>query len=182
MSTNNSKKTRKQEMLKGLKSEDLSTLVKTLEKVEKNGDADLISPIIQLGSKRQEEEVQTIIRRILFGIKISAAHPIMLQELKTMESNPFRRVLLSSIWEAGINGLEELDTIVRIAIEGDLYEAIECLTIIEESEGTLNEEKILDSLLLLEAFKSSNEKVDPSKEVIMSSIYDKVSDMNKGIL
>lgn len=170
------------ELINGLEKEDASIVLKTLEEIEKNGNEALISPIIQAGIKWHDKEIQDVIQRILYGIKISAAHPIMLEELKNMEPNPFRKVLISAIWEAEINCLDDLDTFVRIAIEGDMYEAIECLTVIEEANGALNEEKILDSLLLLNEYYSdpSNKKND--KNPFVQSIMDKVSDLNKGLI
>jgi hypothetical protein len=180
MSTAKSKNTRNEEFKKGLEKEDVQSLVKTLEKIEQKGNAEMIIPIIQLGIKRQEREIQDVITRILFGIKISAAHPIILEQLKDMPSTPFRRVLVSAVWESEINGLDYLDTFVKIALEGDLYEAIECLTVIEESEGELNEEKILDSMLLLKDYMSNPDNASNEKAVIIESIASKVSDMNKG--
>jgi AAA15 family ATPase/GTPase len=105
----------------------------------------------------------------------------MLKALEEMDDNPFRQILLASIWNANINGLDHLDTFVRIAIEGNYFEALECLTVIEESEGELNEEKILDSLLLLKAYMADEKAKDEAKFFIIEDIMQKVSDLNLGI-
>ena len=105
-----------------------------------------------------------------------------MEELISMPPHPFRRVLLSTIWEAKINALDHIDKLVKIAIDGDLYEAIEVFTILEESEGELNEEKILESLLILKELESSNTALDPAKDAFIQSIKDKLEQWNKGLL
>ena len=99
-----------------------------------------------------------------------------------MEANPFRRIVIASVWNANINGLSHLDTFVRIAIEGDFYEAVECLTVIEESEGELIEEKILDSLLLLKAYMVDAKNENDPKKTIMDSILARINILNQGHL
>jgi hypothetical protein len=94
---------------------------------------------------------------------------------------PFRKVLLSTLWEAKIDALDHVDVLVKVAIDGDLYEAIEVLTVLEESEGELNEEKILESLLLLKEFESKNLAIDPAKDEFIKSIKDKLELWNKGL-
>jgi len=182
MSNKKDKNSLTKEFIDGLENKDAAIVFKTLEKIENKGNADLIAPIIHAGIKWQERKIQDVIQRILFGIKISAAHPIMLEELKNMEANPFRKVLISAIWEAEINSLDDLDTFVRIAIEGDLYEAIECLTVIEEAVGALNEEKIMESLLLLKEYYSDPANKENDKNPFIQNIMDKVSDLNKGFI
>ncbi len=170
-----------QTLIKALESKDVSIVLKALEEIEKNGNSSLIRPMIDLGVREENKEIRDVLQRILFGIKISAAHPIMLDALVEMKANSFRQILLSMIWTANINGLDHLDTFVKIAIEGTLYEAIECLTVIEESEGELNEEKILESLLLLNEYRNKPGIKDDPKFSILESIFVKVSDLNKGI-
>ena len=168
-------------LIKDLESDDIKVILKALEEIGENGNSALIQPMIDLGVRRDEKEIRDALQTILFGIKISSAHPIMLDALVEMKANSFRQILLSMIWTANINGLDHLDTFVRIAIEGTLYEAIECLTVIEESEGELNEEKILESLLLLNEYMKKPGVENDAKFSIIESIFIKVSDLNKGI-
>ena len=174
-------KTSHNTLIKKLESNDSEALLKTLKEIEKKGSAALIVPLIKLGMRTDDKSVLDAIQNILFGIKISAAHPIMLNALEEMGANPFRQILLASIWNANINGLDHLDTFVRIAIEGNYFEAVECLTVIEESEGELNEEKILDSLLLLKAYMTNENVKNEAKFLIIEDIMQKVSNLNMGI-
>ena len=169
-------------LIEDLKSDDLNVMLKALEEIGENGNSALISPMIELGIRREDKEIRDALQTILFGIKISSAHPIMLDALAKMEANSFRQVLLSMIWTANINGLGYLDTFVKIAIEGTLYEAIECLTVIEESEGEVNEEKVLESLLLLNEYMKRPGVDQDDKYTLIESILDRVKNLNKSIL
>ena len=181
MSDNKTPSARNNQLIKDLQVEELNSLLKTLTEIQEKGNVDLIKPLIELGKSRDEKEIQDAIQKIFFSLKISAAHPVILEELKNIGAHPFRKLLLSTIWESNIDALPHLDTLVKIAIEGDLYEAIEVLTILEEGEGELVEEKILDSLLLLKEYEASNSEKEATKEVFITSISDKLNDWNKGL-
>lgn len=181
MSDKKEQKARTNKLIDGLLVDDMDIVLTTLETIQEKGNKDLIKPLIELGMRRDEKEIQDAIQRILFGLKISAAHPIILNELISMPPCPFRKILLSTLWEAKINALNHLDELVKIAIEGDLYEAVEVMTVLEESEGELNEEKILESLLLLKEFESRNQPIEPAKDAFIQSIKDKLELWNKGL-
>lgn len=181
MSDKKSPSARTSKLIKALQEEDVKSLLKTLTEIQEKGNVDLIKPLIELGKNRSEKEIQDAIQKILFSLKISAAHPIILEELSKMDACSFRKTLLSAVWESNIDALPYLDTFVKIALEGDLYEVIEVLTVLEESEGELIEEKVLDSLLLLKEYESANLQQDPTKEVFINSISDKINDWNKGL-
>lgn len=181
MSQEKGKETTLNKLIKELNNEDPEMVVKAIQTIQEKGNAKLIKPLIELGKKRSEKEIQDAIQKIFFSLKVSAAHPIILEELISMPPHPFRRVLLSTIWEAKINALNHVDVLVKIAIDGDLYETIEVFTILEESEGELNEEKILESLLILKELEASNTQLDPAKDAFIQSIKDKLDQWNKGL-
>lgn len=182
MSKNKELNSRTKELIKGLESTDPKTILKTLGKVENEGNEAMIIPLIEVGIKRGEIEIRDYVQKILFNLKISSAHSIILNELDSMEANPFRKELIAAVWNAEIDAMDHLDTFVRIAIEGSFYESIECLTVIEESNGELIEEKILDSLLLLNSYMNDAANENDEKRPIIKSILDKVSLFNKGIV
>jgi hypothetical protein len=181
MSDKKEQNSKTKKLIDGLEVDDMDIVLKTLETIQEKGNKDLIKPLIELGVRRKEKEIQDAIQKIFFSLKISAAHPIILKELSTMPPCPFRKVLLSTLWEAKIDALDHVDVLVKVAIDGDLYEAIEVLTVLEESEGELNEEKILESLLLLKEFESKNLAIDPAKDAFIKSIKDKLELWNKGL-
>jgi hypothetical protein len=168
--------------IEALKSEDKKTVLKALIKIENKGNESLIIPLINLGVNRDDEEIREVVQRILFNLKISSAHSMILDELDKMGANSFRKELIAAVWNAEIDGMDHLDTFVRIAVEGSFYESIECLTVIEESTGELVEEKILDSLLLLKNYMDDPAKKNDEKNPIIQSIFEKVSRFNSGIV
>jgi hypothetical protein len=167
--------------IEGLQNKDLNSVIKTIEEIQENGNVKLLKPLIELGIKSDERKIQDAIQKVLFSLKVSAAHPIIIEELFSMQPIPFRRVLLSTLWESNINAMDHLDKLVKIAIEGDLYEAIEVVTLLEESEDEVSEEKILDSLLLLKEHALNKSAVDNGKEVFIDSIAEKINEWNNAL-
>lgn len=165
------KELRFKELSKALLSDDPGELRSTIKKIEKEDDFRLIKPLIELGKRNRHINVKLEIGQLLYDLKLTKAHPIILKELKNMDANPFRSVLISTIWNANIAALDHLDLFVKIAIEGNFEEAIECLTVIEESEGVIIEEQVLESLLMLKEYilkedNSSDEKMPVIKDIL----------------
>lgn len=170
------------ELIKKLSEKDENKVLETLKIIQEKGNETVIKPLLELGLNRDEESIHEQLQEIFFNLKISSSHPIVLDELSKMSENPFRRIVIASVWNANINGLGHLDTFVKIAIEGDYYEALECLTVIEESEGELIEEKILDSMLILKEYMADEKNSKDVKYPIIDSILKRVNILNQGRL
>jgi len=167
------------ELNTALKSNDPGELRSTLKEIKNETDVRLIKPLIELGVKNQHINVQMEISDLLFDLKLTQGHSIILEELKNMEANPFRAVLIATIWNANINALDHLDLFVKLAIEGSFEEAIECLSVIEETEGEVVEEQVLDSLLMLKEYllNPKNDSID--KTPIIKDILIKVEEIER---
>ena len=170
------------ELEKALQEQEGESLIKSIKKLESEGQASLLPLLIKRASENEDEAVQKAIENILFSLKDSKSHPVLLEELKKMPAIEFRKTLLAAIWNSKIDALPILDDLIRIAIEGDYYEAIEVYTILDESEGEIIEERVLDALLLMNEYKNSPDyKNDPKKELI-DQIASKLDLLNQGII
>ena len=149
LSRKEGKDLRFKELSKALSSDDPGELRITLKEIEKVGDVRLIKPLIELGQRNRHINVQLEISQLLYDLKLTKGHSIILEELENMEPNPFRTVLIAAVWNANIAAFDHLDLFVKLAVEGSFEESIECLTVIEETEGVIVEEQVLESLLML---------------------------------
>lgn len=179
LSRKEGKDLRFKELSKALLSNDPSELRITLKEIEKKDDVRLIKPMIELGKRNRHINVQLEIRQLLYNLKLTKGHAIILDELKIMGPNPFRVVLISTIWNANIAALDHLDLLVNIAIEGSFEEAIECLTVIEETEGVIIEEQVLESLLMLKEYLQNDDNASLDKTPIIKDILTKVEQLER---
>jgi len=166
------------ELSKALKSKDTKNLSKTLKKIETEDDVRLLKPLIELGARNRDESIELQISKLLFDLKLTKGHSIIMEELENMGPNPFRAVLISTIWNANIQAMDHLDLIVKLAVEGNFMEAIECLTVIEETEGEIVEEQVLESLLMLKGYLQKDND-NSGKTHIIKDILAKVEEIER---
>ena len=84
----------------------------------------------------------------------------------TMNYLALRQAIQGQFMIMGSNDTE----FVEIEVDGNFMEALECLTIIENLEGTLEERHILESQLHLSDYVKDTDPKDPQKAQIMSEI------------
>lgn len=179
LSNKEEKDLRFKELSKALLSNDPGELRVTLKEIEKEDDVRLIKPLIDLGKRNRHINVQLEISQLLFDLKLTKGHSIILDELKSMDANPFRAVLLATVWNANIDALDHLDLFVKIAIEGSFEESIECLTVIEETEGVIVEEQVLESLLMLKEYLQNDDNNSLDKTPVIKDILTKVEEIER---
>ena len=179
LSRNEGKDLRFKELSKALLSNDPSELRITLKEIEKKDDVRLIKPLIELGKRNRHINVQLEIRQLLYNLKLSKGHSIILEELKVMDPNPFRTVLIATVWNANIDALDHLDLFVKLAVKGSFEEAIECLTVIEETEGVIVEEQVLESLIMLKEYLQNDDNNLLDKTPVIKDILTKVEQLER---
>ena len=85
---------RLKELSQALLSNDPGELRVTLKEIENEDDIRLIKPLIELGKRNRHINVQLEISQLLYDLKLTKGHSIILEELKNMDLNPFRSVLI----------------------------------------------------------------------------------------
>ena len=179
LSNKEEKDLRFKELSKALLTNDPGELRLTLKEIEKEDNVRLIKPLIELGKRNRHINVQLEISQLLFDLKLTKGHSVILDELKNMGPNPFRTVLIATVWNANIDALDHLDLFVKIAIEGSFEEAIECLTVIEETEGVIVEEQVLESLLMLKEYLQNDDNNSLDKTPVIKDILTKVEEIER---
>lgn len=117
-----------------LLSEDDAQVLTALTRIEQEGDARAIRPLLDALARSRSTGVQQRITSMLYQVKAGNAVEELLAALEEPALLDVRRTVLATFWNAGLDVREHLDRFVDIAIHGDAQECFECLTVIENQE------------------------------------------------
>lgn len=117
-----------------LLSDDDAAVLTALARVEEQGDARAIMPLLAALSRTRKPVVQQRIMSMLYQVKAVDAVPVLIGALDDASLLSVRHVVLAAFWNAGLDARDHLDRFIRIAIEGSAEECFECLTVIENQE------------------------------------------------
>jgi len=127
-------------------------VIKAVKALKMSGNETAIEPLIDLYCTSQNNAVQAEIVDLLNSIKSTKVPAVLIQCLNNDKYSVARQVMLSSIWNSNLDYTSYLLEIVEAAQKGGMMDAMECLTILENMEGTLSEEKIMDALLSMKSY------------------------------
>lgn len=117
-----------------LLSDDDAQVLTALARVEDQGDARAIRPLLTALARSRDAKVQQRITGMLYQIKVKDAVPELMAALNEPTLLEVRRTVLATFWNAGLDVRDHLDRFVDLAVEGDAEECFECLTVIENQE------------------------------------------------
>lgn len=157
------------ELLKDIQSDEEKKVKKALSSLKTNGDTSIILPLIEHWSKSKNDVVKDQIGLFINDIKQTESMPIIMAALKNESFKNIKNNLLNTIWNSKVDYSIHLPDFVKMAVEGDFMEALECLTIIENMEGPFHEHQFLDAQMHLSSYANQTEK-EEKKAHIMSEI------------
>lgn len=134
MSEKNTRAKRMDLAFAALLSDDDAAALSALTRIENEGDARAIHPLLLALAKDPAPNIAQRITSLLFQVKASDAVPTLLTALDEPALVSVRQVALAAFWNAGLDARDHLDRFIDIAIAGDTQECFECLTIIENQE------------------------------------------------
>jgi len=117
-----------------LLSEDDAQVLTALTRIEQDGDAKAIRPLLDALARSSSPAVHQRITNLLYQVKAGNAVEELLAALDEPALLDVRRTVLATFWNAGLDVREHLDRFVDIALAGDAQECFECLTVIENQE------------------------------------------------
>ncbi len=129
--------TRKQRMdlaFASLLSDDDAAVLTALTRIEAQGDARAIHPLLRALARSSSPSVQQRIVSLLHQVKAADAVPALLGALDEADLHGVRTTILSTFWNAGLDVRDHLERFIDIAIAGTAQECFECLTVIENQE------------------------------------------------
>ena len=128
------KKNRMDLAFAALLSDDDVQVLEALTRIDEDGDARAIQPLLQKLARTNSAEVRSRITNMLNQVKAKDADLELLKALEDPTLLDVRTNILATFWNAGIDVRDHLDRFISIAIDGDANETFECLTIIENQE------------------------------------------------
>lgn len=117
-----------------LLSKDEEEVLAAITRIDQEGDARAIRPLLLALVSSPSSLVQQRITALLYQVKAPQAGQALLAALSDPELTPVRTTVLGTFWNAGIDVRDQLKTFIDIALEGSAAESFECLTIVENQE------------------------------------------------
>ncbi len=117
-----------------LLSADDEAIIAALTRIEQDGDARAVRPLLTALVNSKPGRIQQRITQLLNEVKAPDAAKELLAALDEPGFASVRRTILGAFWNAGIDVRDHLDRFITIALEGSAEECFECLTVIEHQE------------------------------------------------
>ena len=167
------------ELVKKLNAPEPKEVIKAVKSLKIHGNENTIEPLIQLYINTTNNAIQNEIIDLLNSIKSTKVPPVLISCLVNEKYKTASQVMLSSIWNSNLDYTDYLSEIVSIAQNGEMMDAMECLTIIENMEGTLNEDKIMDALVNLKSYLVENSNENTPKMGLLREVAMILTEINE---
>jgi hypothetical protein len=135
--------------------EEYSTLIIAREGFSKkdNTAADLLEGLLEKGITRQESEA------IFLKLKESNSVELMVDAIKKAERIDEKTILAAACWESCLDFTKHFLFFTEIACSDNLLLALEGLTVVENTEGTIDEDTLTKALVIAQNSKSKNKEL-----------------------
>jgi hypothetical protein len=117
-----------------LLSADDEAILTALTRIEQEGDARAIRPLLSALLRTTDGRIQQRITSLLHQVKVDHAIAELFSALDDEAFTSIRATILSTFWNAGLDVRDHLDRFITCALQGTAAECFECLTVIENQE------------------------------------------------
>ena len=169
------------ELIKQLELKEPKDVIKAIKALKMHGDETAIEPLVRLYATTKNNAIQNEIVDLLNSIKSTKVPAVLIPCLVNSDYVNARQVMLSSIWNSNLDYTDYLSEIVDAAQKGEMMDAMECLTILENMEGTLSEEKIMDALVSIKSYLSEKTAVNTPKMGLLREVAMLLSEINDSL-
>jgi len=177
------KKTNKKvtELINKLNSKESKEIINAIKSLKIHGNETAIEPLIKLYTVTKNNAVKNEIVDLLNSIKSTKVPPVLISCLTNTKYKSASQVMLGSIWNSNLDYTEYLSEIINAAQIGEMMDAMECLTILENMEGTLTEENIMDALVNLKSYLVENSTVNTPKMGLLREVAMILTEINESL-
>lgn len=170
------------DLLSQLSSSDTSKQLKAVKSLKIHGNESVIEPLVQvLSSDKSSQDLKDEIAELLNTLKSTKAPEQIIACLNKKEYAASHQLLLASIWNSGLDYRDYLGDIATATVNGDFMSAMECITIIENIDGTLTEDQIMDALLVFKSYLVDSRDEDNSKNELIKEIVLTLQNINDSL-
>lgn len=177
--TNETKKI--QILIKDLESSSDKDKLQAISSIKIHGNETTIEPLVKLYCNTQNETVLNEITKIFNSLKDIKTPKEVVSCLNNKKYQKSHLMLLASVWNSNLDYTDYIFDIVQVATQGDMMAAMECITIIENMEGTLNEAKIFDALIFLKSYLQENEKEQSARMNLLKEVAVLLQEINDSL-
>ena len=158
-------------LLLDLQGVDHAKQVKAIKSLKVHGTDAVLEPLLLVLAETDDDQIRKEIIDLINTTKSSTAPSIIADAMVDKRFANIRHDLLISVWSSGLDYRPNLSAIVSAAIEGEMMEALECITIVENMDGGFTEDQLFDPILVLKEYIVANKnekspKMDMLREVL----------------
>ena len=102
--------------------------------IHQKGDAQAIFPLLHALAKTDDPARQRRIQGLLYEVKVKDAAAELARALDEPELRDVRKTTIAAFWNAGLDAQPYVERLIEVAVEGDVHEAFEVLTVLENQE------------------------------------------------
>lgn len=143
-----------------LQSGDAGKVQSALEAARERGDIRWVRPLLEAFRDASEAGIRDAIGEVLSSLKISEAADVFHDALGDPEYEGVQADIIAFMWNTGLMPEEALLLVVELGVAGDYRCAMEALTWIEQLDAVLDENKLLESILVVRGALDDGERAD----------------------
>lgn len=175
------KKTKVSALLTQLTSKEESTQLAAIQSLKADGNASAIEPLVSLLSTSDSEAVKSAIVDLLNTVKSSAVPSALINCLQQGHYQNIHNLLMASIWNSGLDYRSHLGAIAEATVRGGFIEAVEFMTIVENTEQPFTEDQLMDALLVLGTHLASGQQDHSPKNELIREIAGTLQQMSDSL-
>ena len=160
---------------------DQKKMEKGLNTISTKGHTGVIKGLIDLMMKSKDLTLRKKIGILLSNIQDEEAIDVIMNVVNDDDYKSVRADILNSIWNSKLDYSRYIADFVSLAVEGDLMQAVECLTAIENMLGPFQEHDLLEAQLYLKEYHSNRTNESEQKNKIISDVAMFIKDQNEGV-
>lgn len=163
------------EILKELAASDPKIVIEAIKKNRKEGNAKTFKALLNTLRDTDEPTVEAEIIQFLFDLKDEESIPILIDAIKDEDMSYYHSFLVSSFWQAAIDGSEYLEEFIQAAIKGEYMTTLEALTVIENFDSAFSQSDLIEYDADINEAAENEENED--KKALLISLGDVVRNL-----
>jgi hypothetical protein len=178
----NTAKQKRAEIEKNLFASQQVLVLEAIKEARDLGDAALIEPLLVLMKDTDDTQVRTAVHAMLSELKITAAERALMDAAVQDRFAPIRTEILSFVWSSGLQPVEDLEPLCRMALEGDYPLLVEVYTILDNMEGPYREEHVLEAELLLREWVADPKNEGNERFDLVQTLRKQLANMHHNLI
>ena len=169
------------ELLNQLQKADSKAQIQAIKDLKIHGNQTAIEPLVRCYVESTNNVVKSEIENLLNTLKVNDVQEAVIDCLSNPEFETAYQMILSSIWNSNLDYSDYLNEIVETAVNGDFMMAMECLTIFENMEFSLSEEKVMPALVTINQYLNDNHGEESPKHDLLSEVAVFLNQINQSL-